>query len=109
MYQFDYAEVCEELSSESIPKPRRLADAIELMEAAQAAPSSSHELLGVLSDFRRLWLTILEDMPPCSQDMTANTKPHISDLAGGVLQEIERCRFQKKEAVPFAWAGKWPQ
>lgn len=109
MYQFDYSEVFEELPSENIPKPHRLADAIELMEAVQGASSSSHELLGVLSDFRRLWLTILEDIPLCVQDTEASTKPHIASLADGVLQEIERCRFHKKEAIAYAWAGKWPQ
>ena len=47
MYQFDYSEICEELPSQNVPKNRRLSDAIELIEAVQAAPSRSHEWLGV--------------------------------------------------------------
>ncbi len=109
MYQFAYSEVCEELPSESIPKPRRLADAIELIEAAQDVPSSSHELLGVLSDFRRLWLTIVEDIPDGEQEAAASEKPQTGNIADGILQEIERCRFHKPETVSYAWTGKWPQ
>ena len=87
MYQFAYSEVCEELPSESIPKTRRLADAIELIEAAQGTPSSSHELLGVLSDFRRLWLMIVEDIPTGAQDEAGSAKPQTGDLADGVMEE----------------------
>ena len=109
MYQFAYSEVCEELPSESIPKPRQLAEAIELIEAVQGAPSTSHELLGVLSDFRRLWLLIVEDIPSFTQDAAAVAKPQIDGLSDGILREIERCRFHKKETVAYAWTGKWPQ
>ena len=38
MYQFDYSEICEESPSQNVPKNRRLSDAIELIEAVQAAP-----------------------------------------------------------------------
>ena len=38
MYQFAYSEICEELPPESIPKPRKLSHALELIEAVQASP-----------------------------------------------------------------------
>ena len=37
MYQFDYSEICEESPSQNVPKSRGLSDAIELIEAVQAA------------------------------------------------------------------------
>ena len=108
MYQFAYSEICEELPSENVPKARRLSDAIELIEAVQAAPPRSHEWLGVLSDFRKLWLMIVEDLPPGHHD-AAGAHPHIRRLADCVLQEIEHCRFHKPEALAYAWRGIWPQ
>ncbi len=108
MYQFAYSEICEELPSENVPKTRRLSDAIELIEAVQATPSRSHEWLGVLSDFRRLWLAIVEDLPSNNPDGAA-VQPHLLRLADGVLQEIERCRFHKPEMLAYAGRGTWPQ
>ncbi len=108
MYQFDYSEICEELPSENVPKTCRLSDAIELIEAAQATPTPSHEWLGVLSDFRKLWLAIVEDFPSGAQD-GASAQPQIRRLADNVLQEIERCRFHKPELLACAWRGMWPQ
>ena len=108
MYQFDYSEICEELPSQNVPKNCRLSDAIELIEAVQAAPSRSHEWLGVLSDFRKLWLTIVEDLPLGNRD-GADVKPQIVRLTDGVLEEIERCRFNKPEMLAYAWRGMWPQ
>lgn len=102
MYQFAYSEICEELPSQNVPKTRRLSDAIELIEAVQASPSRSHEWLGVLSDFRKLWLMIVEDLPAGNHDGAVR-------LADGVLQEIERCRFHKPEILAYAWRGMWPQ
>jgi flagellar biosynthesis regulator FlaF len=109
MYQFDYSEICEESPSQNAPKNRRLSDAIELIEAVQAAPSRSHEWLGVLSDFRKLWLTIVEDLPLGNRERDSDGKPQIVRLTDGVLEEIERCRFNKPEMLPYAWRGMWPQ
>jgi flagellar biosynthesis regulator FlaF len=109
MYQFDYSEICEESPSQNVPKSRTLSDAIELIEAVQAAPSRSHEWLGVLSDFRKLWLTIVEDLPLGNRERDSDGKPQIVRLTDGVLEEIERCRFNKPEMLPYAWRGMWPQ
>ena len=108
MYQFDYSEICEELPSENVPKTRRLSDAIELIEAVEAAPSRSHEWLGVLSDFRKLWLMIMDDLPAGNHDAT-DVQPQIRRFADNVLQEIERCRFHKPDMLAYAWRGMWPQ
>jgi len=108
MYQFAYSEICEESPSNNVPKTRRLSDAIELIEAVQAAPSRSHEWHGVLSDFRKLWLMIVEDLPSGSHEAAA-AQSHIPRLADCVLHEIERCRFRKSEMLAYAWRGMWPQ
>ncbi len=108
MYQFAYSEICEELPSQNVPTARRLSDAIELIEAAQGAAASSHEWLGVLSDFRKLWLTIMEDLPVCAHE-TPSDQPHLLTIANSVLQEIERCRFHRPEMFTCAWRGLWPQ
>ncbi len=107
MYQFAYSEICEELPSQNVPTTRRLSDAIELIEAVQDAPSF-HEWLGVLSDFRKLWLLIIEDLPLCSRE-AAEDQSQFSGIADSVLQEIERCRFYKPEMFTGAWRGMWPQ
>jgi flagellar biosynthesis regulator FlaF len=98
MYQFAYSEICEELPPQSIPQPRRLSHALELIEAAQGVPSASHELLGVLSDFRKLWLMIVDDVSSSIHDKLDEAKP-VPALADGILQEIERCRFHKLESA----------
>jgi flagellar biosynthesis regulator FlaF len=109
MYQFAYSEICEELPSQNVPKTRRLSDAIEMIEAVQASPSRSHEWLGVLSDFRKLWLMIVEEDLPAGNHDEADVQPQILRLADGVLREIERCRFHKPENLAYAWSGMWPQ
>ena len=109
MYQFAYSEICDELPSQSISKLHTLSDAMELIEAAQGVAPSSHEWFGVLSDFRRLWLMIVEELPACGHSAGASTHPGIVYLAYGVLQEIERCRFRKNDAAVFARRGMWPQ
>lgn len=108
MYEFAYSEIYEDSPSQDVSQMRRLSDAIELIEAAQAASARSHEWHGVLSDFRRLWLMILEELPASSPE-ASGPYSHILRLADGVLQEIERRRFQKPQAFACAWRGMWPQ
>jgi flagellar biosynthesis regulator FlaF len=97
MYQFAYSEICDELPSQSTPQPRRLSEALELIEAVQSVPSASHEWLGVLSDFRRLWLSIVEDIPHPTPDKV-ECAPSAGGLAEGILQDIEHCRFHQTES-----------
>lgn len=107
MYQFTYSEICDEFPSQNVSTTRRLSDAIELIEAVQAAPPA-HEWLGVLSDFRALWLAIMADLP--SEDFDdGGAQPQPIHLAEHVLQEIERCRFLSPEALLHVWRGTWPQ
>ena len=107
MYQFPYSEICDELPSHEVSQARRLSDAIELIEAVQAATPRSHEWLGVLSDFRKAWVTIVEDLRSGSHDHDVSVShTRILWLADCVLREIERCRFRQLEALALAWRGR---
>ena len=104
MYQFAYSEICDELPPHEASQTRRLSEAIELIEAVEAAPPRSHEWFGVLSDFRKLWLTIVEDLHSANHE-ASGSHMHLLGLGDCVLQEIERCRFHKLEALALAWRG----
>ena len=109
MYQFAYSEICEEsLFHNASPGRREISDAIELIEAVEAAPRRSHEWLGVLSDFRKLWLAILDDLQTGAPDAIGAPSP-LPKLADSVLHEIERCRFQKAQTFASGSRGMLPQ
>lgn len=99
MYQFPYSAIWDELPPNSAaPQERNLSDAIELMSAAESA--QSHERQEVLSDFRRLWLSILEDVSRTSLDLPPHAQEQLLDIGSKVLNAIEQRRFQKAMNVP---------
>jgi flagellar biosynthesis regulator FlaF len=107
MYQFAYSATFEEPPSRSLPQQtRKLLDAIELIEAAEEARFPAHELLQILSDFRQLWLSIVEDLSHEAGDLPNASQANVQSLAYGVLQEIERQRFQRKVARPEIPSGR---
>jgi flagellar biosynthesis regulator FlaF len=92
MYQFAYVAICEEPSSPLPHGSKKLSIAMELIEAAAEARYPS-PFLQVLSDFRGLWLSILEDLS--REDPSAeSTGATMLDMANSVLREIELHRFQ---------------
>jgi len=95
MYQFAYSAICEELPAPTIlpMHSQRLPDAIELIEAADKARPASHVQLQLLSDFRRLWLSIANDLILDGQDLTPESRANMHRDAARVLEEIERRRF----------------
>ncbi len=97
MYQFAYSAICEELPARSTPPChyRKLSDAIELIEAADKARASSPEQLQLLSDFRRLWLAIANDLLRAGLELSSESQANVLSAANGVLAEIERRRFNK--------------
>ena len=98
MYQFPYSAICEELPPKSLAHhARNLSDAMELMDMAESA--SSHERQEVLSNFRRLWLLILEDVSQTSLDLPAHAQEKLLNIGHQVLNEIERRRFRKSKVV----------
>jgi flagellar biosynthesis regulator FlaF len=101
MYQFAYSAICEEL-----PAPaglsshyHKLPDAVELIEAADRARPASHEQLQILSDFRRLWLVIANDLIRACHKLPAESQTNVLSAANGVLEEIERRRFKGAHAA----------
>jgi flagellar biosynthesis regulator FlaF len=95
MYQFAYSAICEELPAPaSMPlRSQRLPDAIELIEAADKARPASHVQLQLLSDFRRLWLSIANDLVQDGQDLSPESRANVYRDAARILEEIERRRF----------------
>ena len=101
MYQFAYSAICEESPDpSSLPRQRsKLPDAIELLEAADKARYASHVRLQLLSDFRRLWLSIAEDLVHEGRDLPPESRASVHKAASSVLEEIERRRFSRDSAA----------
>ena len=98
MYQFAYSAICEELpapASEPV-QSQKLPDAIELIEAADKARPTSHVQFQLLSDFRRLWLSIANDLVGEGQDSPPNRGRACTQGREHVLAEIERRRFSEE-------------
>jgi flagellar biosynthesis regulator FlaF len=96
MYQFPYSEIWEELPPRTVgPHARNLSDAIELINVPESAPS--HQQQEVLSNFRRLWLLILEDVSRTSLDLPAHAQEKLLNIGNQVLNEIEQRRFRKSK------------
>ena len=96
MYQFAYSAICEELPAPA-SRPshyHKLPDAVELIEAADRASPASYEQLQLLSDFRRLWLAIANDLVCSCHEFPAGSQTNMLSAANGVLEEIERLRFK---------------
>ena len=100
MYQFAYSAICEELPAPSSQPQQcqKLPDAIELIEAADKARPASHVQLQLLSDFRRLWLSIANDLVRDSNDLPPESRATMHKAASHVLEEIERRRFSRGSA-----------
>jgi flagellar biosynthesis regulator FlaF len=102
MYQFAYSAICEELAGQPNLPPQRakLPDAMELIEAADKARYASHVQLQLLSDFRRLWLSIADDLVQEGRDLPPEARAGVSKAASSVLEEIERRRFSRDCPAP---------
>jgi flagellar biosynthesis regulator FlaF len=94
MYQFAYSAIVEELTPPLLSRNRKLTKAIELIEAADFFPPSRHERLQLLSDFRRLWLSVANDLLHASHDLPEASQQGLLADAQTVLNEIECRRFQ---------------
>jgi flagellar biosynthesis regulator FlaF len=101
MYQFAYSAICEELpgASSARSQSQRLPDAIELIEAAERVRSASHVQLQLLSDFRRLWLSIANDLIHDGQNLPPESRANVRRDANRILEEIERRRFSGEAAA----------
>jgi flagellar biosynthesis regulator FlaF len=101
MYQFAYSAICEELPAPSSQPQQhaKLPDAIELIEAADKARYASHVQLQLLSDFRRLWLSISDELIHEGRNLPPETQANVHKTANSILAEIERRRFSKESAA----------
>jgi flagellar biosynthesis regulator FlaF len=94
MYQFPYSAIFEE-SLPSVPsRVNLLSNASELFGASERSSFQPFERLQLLSDFRRLWLTIADDLHHTSEELPEAQKIRFPAAMHSVLQEIERRRFR---------------
>jgi flagellar biosynthesis regulator FlaF len=93
MYEFPYSSIFEEPPARMPSRSRLISNAIELFEAAGCSSLQPFEQLQLLSDFRRLWLLI-------GDDVFETPRKGFPAAIQSVLQEIERRRF--KMARPAA-------
>jgi flagellar biosynthesis regulator FlaF len=102
MYQFAYSAIIEELP----PPPllsynRKIADAIELLDAVGFDTLAPHERLQLLSDFRRLWLSIANDISRWSGQAESPGLMALAAAARNVLEDIETRRFALSNGATF--------
>jgi flagellar biosynthesis regulator FlaF len=94
MYQFAYSAIIEEPPPPlQLPDNRKIADAIELFDAAGFDTFAPHERLQLLSDFRRLWLSIANDTFHGSRQAGSPGLLELAAAARNVLEDIEIRRF----------------
>ncbi len=93
MYQFTYSAICEDKPARALSRGRLVSDAIELFEAANSTSAAPHERLQLLSEFRRVWLSIAADFYCTAADPSEMERSWFPMAADGVLEEIERSRF----------------
>jgi flagellar biosynthesis regulator FlaF len=94
MYQFPYSANFEEPRAPVPSRSRLISNAIELFGASGRSSLQPFEQRQLLSDFRRLWLLIADDLHRASKELpTAQQAEFLGDM-NCVLQEIERRRFK---------------
>jgi flagellar biosynthesis regulator FlaF len=94
MYQFPYSSIFEEPSAPTPSRNCLISNAIELFEASGGSSFQPFERLQLLSDFRRLWLAIADDLHHASEELPEAHKIRFPAAMHSVLQEIERRRFR---------------
>jgi flagellar biosynthesis regulator FlaF len=95
MYEFAYSGIKEDLPAGARPPDRlRIVDAIELFCAA-SLPGAPHLRQQLLSEFRRLWLAIANDLARDCAGYPAETLAEMRAASSEFLAEIERRRFER--------------
>jgi flagellar biosynthesis regulator FlaF len=101
MYQFPYSTIFEEPPAPAPSRSRLISNAIELFGASGRASFQPFEQRQLLSDFRRLWLSIADDLHRSSKELPKVQQARFLAGMRNVMQEIERRRF-KAPARPAA-------
>jgi flagellar biosynthesis regulator FlaF len=94
MYEFLYSSIFEEPPAPVPSRSRLISNAIELFGAAGRPTLRPFERIQLLSDFRRLWLLIADDLSRASKDLPKAQQAGFLADVHRVLQEIERRRFK---------------
>jgi len=95
MYQFAYPALADEL----LPHPplsysEKLSLALELLDFAGKTKGARHERLWALSGFRRLWMSIANDLAHSSGAPDGVAPPALLALSQAVMEEIDGRRMR---------------
>jgi flagellar biosynthesis regulator FlaF len=90
MYQFAYSFICEEPTSQDVPTARKLADAVDLFDATNGTELPSHHRHEALSEFRRIWITVADEVPA-----GVGERHDAAEVKTVLLEEVERRRFSR--------------
>jgi flagellar biosynthesis regulator FlaF len=94
MYEFPYSAIFDDRPVPLPSRSRLISNAIELFEASSRPCFQPFEQLQLLSDFRRLWLLIANDLYRASGGLPKTQQARFLADVQSVLQEIERRRFE---------------
>jgi flagellar biosynthesis regulator FlaF len=106
MYQFSYSAIFEESRARVPPSSCLISNAIELFGASSRSSFQPFERLQLLSDFRRLWLLIADDLHRAARELPEAQRSGFPADVHSVLKEIERRRFNtspRANATPEIW------
>lgn len=96
MYEFAYRAIYDEVPAGAPPPDHdRLVDAIELFDAASAPGLTPYRRQQLLSEFRRLWLAIANDLLRDCGGFSAEMLVEMRTASNELLAEIERRRFER--------------
>jgi flagellar biosynthesis regulator FlaF len=95
MYQFAYSFICEEPTSQDVPTARKLADAVELFDATNGAAMPQHHRHEALSEFRRIWVAVADQVPAGGPD----ARHDAAEVKTAILEEVERRRFSRAQKM----------
>jgi flagellar biosynthesis regulator FlaF len=99
MYQFAYPVIADELpQNQPLSHSQKLSLAQELIEAADEPALEGHQRQWTLSEFRRIWLSIANDLNagPVESQRAAIGAVHTVVEAIGRMRALKRGRFASR-------------
>jgi flagellar protein FlaF len=99
MYQFSYAEIVQDTSSEARLREREAFErAIALLHLARKAGPMSRETIEALHFVRTLWGILIEDLASPENDLPEALRADLISIGLWVLREAENIRQGRTES-----------
>lgn len=98
MYQFSYAEIVEDTSSDTRAREREAVErAVGLLRKAKAAGARSRETVEALHYVRQLWAILIEDLASSENDLPQKLRADLISIGLWVMREAEAIRMGQTE------------